>query len=81
MSKTKIGVAVLATAAAGSAALSGVALACIADQGGSGTGGTATNNCLNIGLNLLSGLGIGGTGKSDGASCGASANGTGGAAY
>jgi hypothetical protein len=78
MSKTKIGVAALATVAAGSAALSGVALAGIGSQGGSGTGGTATNNCLNVGLNLLSGLGIAGQGTALAATCNATANGSGG---
>jgi hypothetical protein len=79
MSKTKVGVAIIATAAAGSAALSGVALA--TNVGGPGTGGTATNNCLNVGLDVLSGIGLGGTGVASGASCTATANGTGGGAY
>ncbi|MDQ2708274.1 MAG: hypothetical protein M3Z25_11815 [Actinomycetota bacterium] len=47
-------------------------------EGGNGTGGTATNNCLNVGIPILSGLGILGQGKADGASCTATANGTGG---
>jgi len=81
MTKTKIGVAVLATAAAGSVALGGIALAGVGNAGGSGTGGAATNNCLNVGLDLISGLGVAGTGTATGASCAASANGAGGSAY
>ena len=50
------------------------------DTGGSGTGGKATNNCLNVGIPILSGIGIAGTGSASGASCDASANGTGGSA-
>jgi hypothetical protein len=48
------------------------------NTGGSGTGGTATNNCLNVGVPILSGIGIAGTGAASGASCLATANGTGG---
>jgi hypothetical protein len=59
-----------------SALLSGVALA---DTGGAGSGGSATNNCLNVGVPILSGLGVAGTGTATAASCGATANGTGGA--
>ncbi|HEY9415021.1 MAG TPA: hypothetical protein VIQ30_09710 [Pseudonocardia sp.] len=50
-------------------------------RGGDGVGGNATNNCLNVGVPILSGLGIGGSGEADGASCVANANGTGGTAY
>jgi len=50
-------------------------------RGGDGVGGNATNNCLNVGVPILSGLGIGGSGDADGASCTANANGTGGNAY
>jgi hypothetical protein len=84
MKKTHAGIGVLAIAAAGSAALGGVALAGaggVGDAGGAGKGGTATNNCLNVGVPILSGIGIAGTGKTSGASCDATANGTGGAAY
>ncbi|MDQ2708275.1 MAG: hypothetical protein M3Z25_11820 [Actinomycetota bacterium] len=77
MNKVKIGASVLAVAAAGSAVLGGVALAA---TGGSGTGGTATNNCLNVGIPILSGIGVLGQGTSSGASCAATANGTGGSA-
>jgi len=48
------------------------------NTGGSGTGGTATNNCVNVGVPILSGIGIAGTGSASGASCDATANGTGG---
>ncbi|MGQ0480575.1 MAG: hypothetical protein ACT4O0_06035 [Pseudonocardia sp.] len=82
MSKTKIGASILATAAAGSAVLGGVALASGSDSyAGSGTGGAATNNCLNIGVDVLSGIGLGGTGVASGASCAADASGTGGSAF
>lgn len=66
-----------AVAVAGSALLGGVAFAA-GDSGGSGAGGTATNNCLNVGVPILSGLGVAGTGTASGASCAASANGSGG---
>jgi hypothetical protein len=66
---------ILVAATAGTALLSGSALA---DSGGAGTGGTATNNCLNVGIPILSGLGVAGTGIASAASCAATANGTGG---
>ncbi|MBA2324871.1 MAG: hypothetical protein H0V92_12965 [Pseudonocardiales bacterium] len=50
-------------------------------EGGDGKGGTATNNCLNLGIPILSGIGILGQGSTDAASCTATANGTGGGAY
>ncbi|MBA2324870.1 MAG: hypothetical protein H0V92_12960 [Pseudonocardiales bacterium] len=81
MNKVKIGTSVLAVAAAGSAVLGGVALASGSASGGDGSGGTATNNCLNVGVPILSGIGVLGQGTSSGASCTATANGTGGAAY
>ncbi len=82
MSKTKIGAGVLAVASAGSAVLGGVALASGDDSfAGSGVGGAATNNCLNVGVDVLSGIGLGGSGAASGASCAAAANGTGGNAY
>jgi hypothetical protein len=86
MRKASVVAGTLAVAAAGSATLGGVALAFdghhgINNKGGNGTGGKATNNCLNIGLGLLSGIGLGGTGSATGATCNASANGTGGSAY
>jgi len=46
--------------------------------GGNGAGGTATNNCLNVGVPILSGTGIAGQGTAVGAQCNATANGTGG---
>jgi hypothetical protein len=76
MTMTKIVAAVVSAAAMGSVALGGIALA--SDEGGSGTGGTATNNCLNVGVDLLAGIGVAGQGLASGASCLASANGTGG---
>jgi hypothetical protein len=50
-------------------------------HGGNGHGGHATNNCLNVGVPVLSGIGAGGQGGAHGASCNASANGRGGNAY
>ena len=50
-------------------------------RGGDGYGGNATNNCLNVGAPILSGIGVGGSGSADGASCTANANGSGGNAY
>jgi hypothetical protein len=76
MRKSSVVAAIVAVAAAGSAMLGGVALA--EDTGGSGTGGTATNNCLNVGVPILSGIGVAGQGTASGASCAATANGTGG---
>lgn len=48
------------------------------NSGGSGTGGNAVNNCVNVGVPILSGIGVAGSGSASGASCGASANGVGG---
>ncbi len=90
MRKATVAVAALTVATAGSAMFGGAALAGGwghgnghgGDYGGNGTGGKQTNNCLNIGLDLLSGIGLGGEGKGSGASCSNSgANGTGGSAY
>ena len=78
MFKTKIAVAVLATAACGSVALGGIALAGIGDSGGAGIGGTATDNCVPIGVNVLSGLGVIGQGTALAGTCAASAQGIGG---
>ena len=77
MRKSFITASVLALAGAGSVMLGGTAMAWDGG-GGSGTGGTATNNCLNVGVPILSGIGIAGTGFASGASCAATANGTGG---
>ena len=71
MRKTSVVAGTVAVAAAGSAVLGGVALA----------GGEATNNCLNVGIPILSGIGVAGQGQASGASCSATANGTGGSAY
>jgi len=89
MNKSIIAAGVLTLATAGSMTfVGGTALACgsgcgggSSDVGGAGTGGTATNNCLNVGVPILSGIGIAGTGAVTGASCTATANGTGGNAY
>jgi hypothetical protein len=83
MRKSFITAAVLAVASAGTVMLGGTALAdgCCGgggNSGGAGTGGTATNNCLNVGVPILSGIGVAGTGSVTGASCNATANGTGG---
>jgi hypothetical protein len=77
MRKSSVVAAIVAAAATGSAMLGGVALAA-GDTGGSGAGGTATNNCLNVGIPILSGIGIAGQGAASGASCAATANGAGG---
>jgi hypothetical protein len=97
MRKASIAVGTIAAAAAGSAVFGGVALAgghcCNSHhhnnhhsynhntRGGDGVGGKATNNCLNVGVPILSGIGVGGQGGADGASCVASADGNGGNAY
>lgn len=86
MRKASVVAGTLAVAAAGSATLGGVALAwdghhSVLNRGGNGTGGKATNNCLNIGIPILSGIGLGGSGSATGATCNASADGKGGAAY
>lgn len=78
VTKTQIGAAALAAAATGALALGGTALAGaggVDDVAVGGKGGTATNNCLNIGIPILSGLGIGGQGSATGAGCTATANG------
>ena len=46
--------------------------------GGSGAGGTATNNCVNVGVPILAGTGIAGQGTAVAAQCNATANGQGG---
>jgi hypothetical protein len=83
MTKTQIGAAALAAAATGALALGGTALAGggIDDVAVGGKGGTATNNCLNVGIPILSGLGIAGQGSGTGASCNATANGGNASAY
>jgi hypothetical protein len=92
MRKASVLAGSIAVATAGSAILGGVALAGghhghshnYSDDdnyGGSGKGGKATNNCLNVGIPILSGLGLGGSGDAKGATCNAEANGTGGDAY
>jgi hypothetical protein len=79
MRKSFITAAVLSLATAGSVMLGGTALAWGGeDTGGAGTGGTATNNCLNVGAPIIAGNGVIGQGTAVGASCNASANGTGG---
>ena len=51
------------------------------DYARGGDGGKATNNCINVGIPVLSGIGVGGEGKATGASCSASADGGDAAAY
>jgi hypothetical protein len=80
MHKGFITSALLTLATAGSAIFGGVALAG-GEHAGSGKGGKATNDCLNVGVDLLAGIGVAGQGVANGASCSASANGTGGGAY
>ncbi len=96
MRKASIAIGTIAAATAGSAVFGGVALAGCHEgchshhhhhanihnsRGGDGVGGDATNNCLNVGVPILSGIGIGGSGRANGASCTAIANGNGGDAY
>ena len=94
MHKTSIVAGSIAAATAGSAAFGGIALAechhhhhgehhrsSHSTEGGNGTGGTAINNCLNLGIPILSGIGLLGQGDAKGATCTANANGTGGNAY
>ena len=86
MRKTSVAAASVALATAGSAVLGGVALAgghhhYHGEYAGNGEGGKAINNCLNVGIPILSGIGLGGEGKSKGASCKANANGYGGDVY
>jgi len=71
--RTLAAAAVVALAGAG---FSGIALA--DNVGGNGAGGQATNNCLNVGVPVLSGTGIAGKGSVNAASCDATANGQGG---
>ena len=78
MRKSFVAPALLALAVAGSTLMGGWALA---DTGGAGTGGSATNNCIPIGVNVLAGIGVAGHGSAAGGSCDASANGTGGSAH
>jgi hypothetical protein len=79
----KAATAAVAFATVGSTLFGGVALANdgknghndIRNTGGAGGNGTATNNCLNIGIPILSGLALGGTASATGASCTATATG------
>jgi len=84
----KAAIAAVAFATVGSTLFGGVALADdgkgkgkhgndVTNTGGRGGDATATNNCLNIGIPILSGLAIGGTSSATGAYC--EANATGGA--
>jgi len=79
--KSSIAAAVIAAATAGSALFSGVALAGAGDDitntGGNGGNASATNNCVNVGVPILSGIAVGGTASATGAHC--TANATGGA--
>jgi hypothetical protein len=87
MRKASVVAGTIAIATAGSAMFGGVALAWGGhhhhhfDRGGNGVGGKATNNCLNVGIPILSGLGVAGSGDAKGATCDASADGSGGSAY
>jgi hypothetical protein len=88
MRKASATAGLLAVVTSGSMLLGGTALAWhhhhhwwSDDDGGNGKGGTATNNCLNVGVPILSGIGVAGEGLAGGASCYASANGSGGDAH
>jgi len=63
-------------AAAAVVALAGTGFAGVA-MAGDGTGGTATNNCVNVGIPILAGTGIAGQGTAVAAQCNATANGNG----
>jgi len=80
MRKGFLASALMTAVTIGSAVFGGVALA--DEHAGSGVGGSATNNCLNVGVPaVLAGVGVAGEGAASGASCAATANGTGGGAY
>jgi hypothetical protein len=88
MRKASVVAGAVAVAAAGSALFGGSALAWggwhhhgYFDRGGDGVGGKAVNNCLNIGVPIASGIGLAGSGDAKGATCTATANGSGGGAY
>ena len=68
----------LAAAAVLTVAGTGFAGVALAGGGGNGVGGTATNNCLNVGIDLLAGTGVAGQGTALAATCNATANGSGG---
>lgn len=84
MRKASVTAGLLAVVASGSMMLAGTALAGHHhhwwgdSDGGNGKGGKATNNCVNVGVPILSGIGVAGQGGANGASCYASANGSGG---
>lgn len=80
MSKVRTIAAVMAVATTASAAATGgMALAGGNHKAGSGTGGKSTNNCLQLVVSIVNGA-ISGVALTP-TSCGASANGTGGAAH
>jgi hypothetical protein len=88
MRKASVVAGTVAVAAAGSVLFGGSALAWggwhhhgYFNQGGNGVGGTATNNCLNVGVPIASGIGLAGSGDAKSATCNVSANGSGGSAY
>jgi len=64
-------------AAAAVVALAGTGFAGVA-LAGDGAGGTATDNCVNVGIPILAGTGIAGQGTAVAAQCNATANGQGG---
>jgi hypothetical protein len=77
----KAAISAVAFATVGSALFGGTALAGAGDDitntGGNGGNATSTNNCLNVGVPILSGIAVGGTASAVGAQC--VANSTGGA--
>lgn len=86
MRKASAVAGLLAVVTSGSMLLGGTALAWhhhwwSDGDGGNGKGGTATNNCINVGAPILSGVGLSGSGAAGGASCVASADGSGGSGY
>ncbi|HJQ64913.1 MAG TPA: hypothetical protein VJ816_00980 [Gemmatimonadales bacterium] len=79
MRKAPVMAGLLAVVASGAMLMEGTAIAGHHHhRGGNGYGGDATNNCINVGVPILSGIGIAGSGHASGARCRASANGNGG---
>lgn len=73
----KAAISAAAFATVGSALFGGAAMASdiVNDGGAGGNGGTSTNNCLNVGVPVLSGIAVGGTASAVGAHCTSAANG------
>ncbi|MBV9313075.1 MAG: hypothetical protein JO100_04890 [Pseudonocardia sp.] len=79
MRKGRLTAALMILATVSVVVFGGVALA--HNSGGGGKGGSATNDCVNVGVDLLAEIGLAGRGVANPATCSASANGTSGSAY